>query len=84
MRMREEMKCFFVDEIEMPCLWQVMWFRLGELEGDRFCRNQCEVWQYMGSKVQGSDFIHTFRHRCHPKTNDREYRHIAIAIIREK
>lgn len=79
-----KLKCFFVDKDEMPKLWDLIWDRLADLEGDCECLNQGEVWQYMESKIEGSDCLHTFRHRCHPKTNDREYRHIAIAIMGEK
>jgi len=36
-----------------------------------------ESWQYMGSDIRNGGWTHTFRHRCHPKTNKREYRGIA-------
>ncbi|AFY74749.1 hypothetical protein Syn7502_02811 [Synechococcus sp. PCC 7502] len=75
-----DLKCFWVDQIEMPNLWEIIWSRLVDLEGESECLNNGEVWQYMGSKIEGSDYVHTFRHRCHPTTNDRGYRHIKMAI----
>ncbi|AFY75424.1 hypothetical protein Syn7502_03589 (plasmid) [Synechococcus sp. PCC 7502] len=75
-----ELKCFWVDPSEMPNLWEIIWNQLGILEGDTECLNNNEVWQYMGSKIEGSDYVHTFRHRCHPRTKATEYRHIKMAI----
>lgn len=70
----------WIDIDEMPYLWQMMWFKLAQLEGDRCCENDGEVWQYMGSKIEDDKLIHTFRHRCHPRTLQQEYRHISTAI----
>jgi hypothetical protein len=71
---------FCIDPDLMPCLWQVMWFQLHQLEGDRCCEHEGEVWQYMGSKVEGGNLVHTFRHRCHPKTHSYAYRHISTPL----
>ena len=32
-----------------------------------------EAWQYMGSFRNNKDVIHEFRHRSHPKDNERHY-----------
>lgn len=32
--------------------------------------NEGEAWQYMGSYRQGERILHSFRHRCHPKTSN--------------
>jgi hypothetical protein len=34
--------------------------------------NEGEVWQNMGSFRQGDVTVTQFRHRCHPKTNERK------------
>lgn len=75
-----KIKFFFIDKVEMPNTWNAIWNRLGIMEGDLECLYNGEVWQYMGSKVEDCKFVHTFRHRCHPKSNEREYRHIGIPI----
>lgn len=59
--------------------WDWMWTRLGELEinfglpDPTVAINEGEAWQYMGTERRGRKWVHVFRHRCHPKTNDREY-----------
>lgn len=35
--------------------------------------NNGEAWQYMGSFKLNDKVVHQFRHRQHPKTNDRYY-----------
>lgn len=36
-----------------------------------------EAWQYMGTVLQqGGRWVHQFRHRCHPITQQRELRNI--------
>jgi hypothetical protein len=47
-----------------------MWAKLTKEYGDPVQRNDGECWQYMGS-VWKSEWLHTFRHRCHPSTDDR-------------
>ncbi len=37
---------------------------------------ECEVWQYMGTIRTPVGMTHTFRHRYHPVTKRREYRHV--------
>lgn len=41
---------------------------------DPVCYHEGECWQYMGSPHEKEKF--TFRHRCHPITNQREHIHI--------
>ena len=43
------------------------------IEEPRISLNEGEVWQYMGSFKQNDKLVHEFRHRYHPKTNDRYY-----------
>ncbi|MGV2830755.1 hypothetical protein [Myxosarcina sp. GI1(2024)] len=70
------MTAMWLDKSEMPYLWEVIWSELASREGDRVCENQGEIWQYMGSKLENDRVIHTFRHRYHPKTLNRQYLHI--------
>jgi len=74
----------WVDQSEMPCISSIMWHLLAEVEGDRVCLNDGEVWQYMGSKREGSKLIHTFRHRCHPSDSQQHYRHITTSLLGEE
>lgn len=63
--------------------WDRMWQKLGEnpfnagSENPTVCENLGECWQYMGTEFvgneQGKKWMHCFRHRCHPKTNKRQY-----------
>ncbi len=53
--------------------WEYMWESLSLLEinaGDKFCLERLtgETWEYLGT----FNNEHTFRHRLHPKTNQRE------------
>lgn len=41
------------------------------LPGGPEAEYQDECWQYMGSRWNGRTAFHSFRHRCHPSTNDR-------------
>jgi hypothetical protein len=43
--------------------------------------NDGEAWQYMGSCRLSSGILHTFRHRDHPKTHDREYRDVLTELL---
>lgn len=57
--------------------WNYAW-RIAVPGVDKAELNNNEVWQYMSSsKNDTGDWEHTFRHRCHPRTNDRLYRHVA-------
>lgn len=76
-------KAYYVDSIEMPEIWDFMWFKLAMLEGDRVCENQGEMWQYMGSKVENDRLTNSFRHRCHPNSFTQEYRHISTTLTGE-
>lgn len=60
--------------------WEAAWTALASHrlnQGDRCCQdlNALEVWQYMGTEAEpdGSAWFHCFRHRCHPRTQKREY-----------
>jgi hypothetical protein len=43
--------------------------------------NDGEAWQYMGSRLTTTGMLHTFRHRDHPKTHDREYRAVLTELL---
>jgi hypothetical protein len=58
--------------------WEIMWAELIKLEGSATSENNGEVWQYMGSKIEGQEITHTFRHRSHPLTKDYQYRKITM------
>jgi hypothetical protein len=77
------MTAMWIDKSEMPHLWEVIWSELASLEGDCVGENQGEVWQYMGSKIEGERLTHTFRHRCHPRSLNLEYRHISTTLTGE-
>lgn len=60
--------------------WEVAWSALANHrlnQGDRYCQDSdsSERWQYMGTEAEpdGSGWFHCFRHRCHPRTHEREY-----------
>lgn len=58
--------------------WNVMWEALRERDGDTVARNHesGECWQYMGTwmpEARGGVAVHSFRHRDHPRTEQREY-----------
>mgnify|MGYP006935501896 CR=1 FL=1 len=58
--------------------WIDMWGRLEAhpinegIENPRLALNAGELWQYMGSYRQGDKVIHSFRHRSHPRDNQRK------------
>ena len=54
--------------------WAVMWEALRERDGDTVARNpeSGECWQYMGTWMPGDVAVHSFRHRDHPRTGQRE------------
>jgi hypothetical protein len=60
-----------VDSLEWKAIWLTL--ALHPLNSgciDPFsCKNDGEVWQYMGT----DNDEHVFRHRFHPKTGKREY-----------
>ena len=62
--------------------WEIMWDALAKASGDedRAARDPVsgEAWQYMCSfRPQGTKkWQHEFRHRCHPKTQQRWVLHI--------
>jgi hypothetical protein len=37
------------------------------------CSNEGECWQYLGTVGPHNQPKHQFRHKCHPRTNMREY-----------
>jgi hypothetical protein len=58
--------------------WNAMWSIIEThpinegLDEPKAAFNQGESWQYMGSSRQGDKVIHSFRHRQHPKDNQRK------------
>lgn len=58
--------------------WDYMWQWLEShpinegIENPRLALNNGELWQYMGSFKQGDKVIHSFRHRQHPRDNQRK------------
>lgn len=58
--------------------WDEMWNKLNNhpinegMEEPKTALNNGEVWQYMGSFKQGDKVIHSFRHRQHPRDNQRK------------
>jgi hypothetical protein len=58
--------------------WNAMWERLAQhpinegLDDPKIAFNQGESWQYMLSSRQGDKVIHSYRHRQHPKDNQRK------------
>lgn len=58
--------------------WNYMWEWLENhpinegIEEPRLALNSGEVWQYMGSYRQDNKVIHSFRHRQHPRDNQRK------------
>lgn len=64
---------FFFTPGSLPAL--VIWSKLANQPINKNqpcpfgCANEGEYWQYMGSVSNK----HTFRHRCHPATQEREY-----------
>ncbi len=58
--------------------WDDMWNKLNDhplnegLEQPKTAFNNGEAWQYMGSYRQGDKVIHSFRHRQHPRDNQRK------------
>lgn len=61
--------------------WEYAWAQLAAhplnnvLPDSKMAVNNGEVWEYMGTD-KGK---HTFRHRCHPSSDEREYVHIPIS-----
>jgi len=76
-----KMRFVFIDKVEMPNTWNAIWDRLAVIEGISECWNNGEVWEYIGSRIANDEYIHTFRHRCHPKTNKPKFQTMAIAIM---
>lgn len=58
--------------------WNYMWEWLENhpinegIENPRLALNNGELWQYMGSHRQDKKVIHSFRHRQHPRDNQRK------------
>jgi hypothetical protein len=58
--------------------WDYMWEWLEAhpinegIEEPRLALNNNELWQYMGSYRQDNKVIHSFRHREHPRDNQRK------------
>ena len=69
------MEQLFIDS-EQP-EWAYMWGLLAKhplnagLEEPRVAENHDETWQYMDTSIYDGEPMHSFRHRCHPRTQDR-------------
>lgn len=56
--------------------WEFMWEWLANhpfndgIENPSLALNNNEGWRYTGSYKEGNRVISTFRHRCHPLTNE--------------
>lgn len=65
--------------------WNYMWnlmakHRLNEgLEEPTVAHFNYEGWQYMDTSVYDGQLAHCFRHRCHPKTQRREYLRLSVS-----
>jgi len=51
--------------------------------GDMEEENDGEIWQYMGTVQINGEYVHQFRHRCHPSINKRVYRNIPASCTFE-
>lgn len=67
------MKIVIVDRNSLE--WETMWSALGSDPVEEHPVSG-ECWQYMGSIYNEGRWLHEFRHRDHPVTGSREYRHI--------
>ena len=66
----------FINSVSEPLEWEAIWVALvAAWNGDTADYNaECsECWQYMGTTYESGKWVHTFRHRCHPRTGRREY-----------
>ena len=61
--------------------WEFAWKRLLQVTGDpnETMENNGECWQYMGSIYVAPTWVHQFRHRNHPSTNQRVYKDITAS-----
>jgi len=62
--------------------WERAWAELREREGTADAdAGTGEMWQYMGTYNElGMGFVHEFRHRCHPRTQQRRYYRVFAAL----
>lgn len=67
------------EEDELQRAWDILTYAQGT---DSWAENHGEVWQYMGTSfdTQKDGWQHTFRHRCHPQTNERIYVHVPARL----
>lgn len=72
--------------------WDYMWLQLGnhplndKLHGKigskkdpTVAYNDGECWEYMDTGLYDGKLKHCFRHRFHPKTEQREYAHVDVS-----
>jgi hypothetical protein len=52
--------------------WNKAWALIGKDFTDQE-QETGEVWQYMGTGKHDGNWVHEFRHRCHPITKTRVY-----------
>ncbi len=70
------MNTHFLDPKANPTEWAFAWAALTRHWGASDEPNDAvggEVWQYMGTEQSRGTWLHTFRHRMHPRTGRREY-----------
>jgi len=70
--------------------WNRAWEELAKspfnkgLKNPTIAHNQGEAWQYMGTYCNtDGEYIHNFRHRCHPVLNSRLYINIPVGDMSE-
>lgn len=69
------MELMFVDRNHTE--WELMWRKLAQhpinegIERPTIAENGSQCWQYMCSALSGKSYVHHFRHRLHPATNQK-------------
>lgn len=66
-------------EPELQRAWEIL---AHTEQTDTLAEHAGEVWQYLGTSFDADrgEWVHTFRHRCHPRTEEREYRYIPARL----
>ena len=68
--------------------WGRMWNALARdplnigLSDPKEAMHEGECWQYMETVTRRNGTWHIFRHRCHPKSDEREYIEIPMSVNR--
>lgn len=70
----------FINSVTDPEEWAAMWDSLKRsYRADDFAEHNdraCESWQYMGTAMGSESWVHSFRHRMHPRTQRREHHRV--------